>query len=45
MGLDVFMPLLNETLRSHEKYPINIEFYKDPEWKEFKNLLEDFKDK
>lgn len=44
-GLDEFMPLLNETLQSHESYPIDIDFYEDPEWAELKKLLEDFKEK
>ena len=33
---DHFMTLLNETLATHERYPIEINFYKDPEWSEFK---------
>lgn len=44
-GQDVFMPLLNETLQSHESYPINIAFYEDTEWTEFQKLIEDFKEK
>ncbi len=44
-GLDDFMPLLNETLQNHESYPIDIDFYEDPEWTELKKLLEDFKEK
>ncbi len=44
-GMDEFMPLLNETLQSHERYPINIDFYEDPEWTELKKLLEDFREK
>ncbi|MEQ9264378.1 MAG: DUF695 domain-containing protein [Balneolaceae bacterium] len=38
-----FMNLLNKTLANHERYPIEIKFYKDPEWSEFKKLIEDFK--
>lgn len=44
-GMDEFMSLLNETLQNHERYPIDIDFYEDPEWKELKKLLEDFKAK
>lgn len=40
---DQFMTLLNETLVTHERYPIEINFYDDPEWNEFKKLIEDFK--
>lgn len=40
---DQFMTLLNETLATHERYPIEINFYEDPEWSEFKKLIEDFK--
>lgn len=40
---DEFMDLLNKTLAKHERYPIDIEFYDDPEWSEFKKLLEDLK--
>jgi hypothetical protein len=42
---DEFMPLLNETLQSHERYPIDIDFYEDSEWIELKKLIEDFKEK
>jgi len=44
-GLDIFMPLLNETLQSHEPYPIDIAFYEDTEWTELKKIIEDFKGK
>lgn len=44
-GMDVFMSLLNETLQSHESYPIDIAFYEDTEWTELKKLIEDFKGK
>ena len=44
-GLDEFMTLLNEELQSHERYPIEIDFYEDPEWSELKKILEDFKEK
>lgn len=42
-GMDEFMSLLNETLESHERYPIGIDFYEDPDWTELKKLFEDFK--
>jgi Family of unknown function (DUF695) len=44
MGLDNFMRLLNHTLERHERYPINIDFYEDPEWTEMNKLLRDFKE-
>ncbi|KYG81746.1 hypothetical protein MB14_13005 [Roseivirga ehrenbergii] len=40
---DDFMASLNKTLTKHERYPIEIDFYEDPEWREFKKLIEDFK--
>ena len=40
-----FMNVLNKTLESHEEYPIEINFYEDKEWTEFKKVLEDFKEK
>ena len=40
-----FMNLLNKTLAGHERYPIEINFYEDPEWSEFKKLIEDLKNK
>lgn len=42
---DEFMSLLNESLKSHENYPIIIDFYDDPEWTELKKLIKDFKRK
>lgn len=42
---DDFMNLLNKTLKSHKEYPIEISFYEDKEWTEFKKILEDFKEK
>ncbi len=38
-----FMQNLNRTLSKHERYPIDIDFYEDKEWSEFKKLLNDFK--
>jgi hypothetical protein len=40
-----FMNLLNKTLDKHEEYPIEIKFYEDKDWTEFKKVLEDFKEK
>jgi hypothetical protein len=31
---DSFLERLNVVLRTHERYPIEITFYEDPEWKE-----------
>jgi Family of unknown function (DUF695) len=44
VGLDNFMQLLNQTLERHERYPINIDFYEDPDWAEINKLLQDFKE-
>jgi hypothetical protein len=38
-----FMQNLNKTLAQHERYPIEIDFYEDKGWKEFRKLLNDFK--
>lgn len=32
----------NQCLRNHPTYPIDIKFYNDSEWLEFRRLLEDF---
>ncbi|MDF1698678.1 MAG: DUF695 domain-containing protein [Saprospiraceae bacterium] len=37
-----FIQKLNKTLSNHERYPIEIDFYDDREWNEFKKLLNDF---
>ena len=37
-----FMDLLNESLATHERYPIEITFYEDAQWSELKKLIEDF---
>tara|TARA_B100001769_G_C21786398_1_gene428931 strand:- start:148 stop:588 length:441 start_codon:yes stop_codon:yes gene_type:complete len=37
-----FMALLNNQLRGHQPYPIEINLYRDPEWEELKKLLQDF---
>ena len=39
---DNFMSLLNLTLKNHERYPIEINFYEDKEWADFKVVLKDF---
>lgn len=38
-----FMRILNITLANNERFPIEIIFYEDKEWIEFKTLLKDFK--
>ncbi|AFM13965.1 hypothetical protein Turpa_3327 [Turneriella parva DSM 21527] len=37
-----FMARFNEALTEHPAYPIEINFYEDPEWKEFASLINDF---
>lgn len=39
-----FMDLLNQALAKHERYPIEIDFYEDPQWSEFEKLIKDFKE-
>jgi hypothetical protein len=39
---DTFMQSLNAALRSHQKYPLSIDFYDDPEWKDFAALRDRF---
>ena len=39
---DLFIEQLNFVLESHPAYPIEINFYEDPEWSDFKQLLADF---
>ena len=39
---DEFMQSLNAALRSHPRYPIAIDFYEDPEWKDFAALRDRF---
>lgn len=34
---DSFLERLNTALRAHERYPIEIAFYEDPDWKEHGN--------
>lgn len=40
---DEFMSLLNKALVKHERYPIEISFYEDPQWSDFAEIIEDFK--
>lgn len=42
---DKFMEMLNEALAKHDAYPIQIEFFNDPEWKEFETTRADFNKK
>ncbi|NVK84510.1 MAG: DUF695 domain-containing protein [Cytophagia bacterium] len=39
---DQFIKELNKALRGHERYPIEITFYEDSDWKEFRKLVKDF---
>lgn len=39
---DQFINKLNKVLQSHERYPIEITFYEDSDWKEFRKLIKDF---
>ena len=39
---DDFMKMLNKTLEKHSAYPIEINFYEDKEWSDFKIVLKDF---
>ena len=38
-----FMNELNRKLAKHDKYPIDIDFYEDEQWSEFKKLMDDIK--
>ncbi|WP_422081408.1 DUF695 domain-containing protein [Ulvibacterium sp.] len=42
---DDFMAMLNRALKKHDIYPIEINFYEDKEWTDFKKVLNDFKEK
>ncbi|WP_104813738.1 DUF695 domain-containing protein [Aureitalea marina] len=42
---DKFMSRFNSALAKHERYPIEINFYEDPDWSEMNRLIEDFKPK
>lgn len=39
---DGFMARLNAVLAGEERYPIEVRFYEDPDWSDFRKLLEDF---
>jgi hypothetical protein len=39
---DEFMSSLNASLASHSRYPIEIKFYEDKDWSDFRRLLADF---
>ena len=39
---DLFIEQLNEALSVHPRYPIEINFYNDSTWSEFRGLLKDF---
>jgi hypothetical protein len=36
---DTFIAAFNTALQSHERYPLDINFYSDPEWKDFTTIL------
>lgn len=40
---EVFMSHFNKALEGHEIYPIEINFYEDPEWVEKHKIINDFK--
>ncbi|MEY8868439.1 DUF695 domain-containing protein [Meridianimaribacter flavus] len=40
-----FMIILNQTLKNHDAYPIEINFYEDKDWTDFKNILNNFETK
>lgn len=40
-----FMEMLNGTLEKYDVFPIEINFYEDREWTDFKRVLNDFKKK
>lgn len=40
---DEFMKHFNRALRNHEEYPIEVSFYEDPNWTEFKKLIKSFR--
>ncbi len=39
---DQFLAALNKALGSHPPYPIEINFYQDEDWEDFRRLLSDF---
>ncbi len=38
-----FLEAFNKTLSGHPRYPIEINFYQDSDWEDFKRLLDNFK--
>lgn len=40
---DEFMKMLNGALEKYDVFPIEINFYEDREWTDFKKILKDFK--
>lgn len=40
---DFYLEALNKALAEHPAYPIEITFYSDPEWSDYKKLMTDFK--
>lgn len=42
---EVFMARFNQSLQGQPRYPIEINFYNDPEWEDFEKLLKDFEGK
>lgn len=40
---DQFLDALNRVLAKQPKYPIEIKFFKDTKWEDFRKLLDDFK--
>lgn len=39
---DKFLDSFNKALNGHQRYPIEINFYQDAKWEDFKRLLNDF---
>ena len=38
-----FLQLFNQAVANHPRYPIEITFYQDPNWSDYKELIADFK--
>jgi hypothetical protein len=41
-GREDFLAAFNNALQSHPRYPIEINFYEDPDWQDFKKILDLF---
>lgn len=39
---ELFIARLNEVLSTHSRYPIEVNFYDDSNWSEYKGLLKEF---